>query len=358
MITCSRCGRENQAHYKFCLGCGAELTNAVETAAKNSEVELPLEDEARSVTRVPGSATPTPPAGLPSVGVQIANPKSSAGLVALPTNVGTGPETTTDEDGDETDGSRPSNSCGSCGTPNPKDFSFCGGCGSRIDGSAPKAKAQAPPAPSRKVGELVLIRPYGTDGGTFDINSTETIIGRGCGPMFDGDGYLSPDHLRISYEDEELVLEDGGSLNGVFVRIGGDEPLEDGSIFRVGQELLRYDKIAEPMPAEDGTEIMGSPNPGYWGRLNLIVGPDSDGSAFPLMGDEMVLGRERGDILFSDDGYVSGSHARISHKSGQVFLADLGSSNGTFLRISEKRSVPFGAFILVGQQLFRLDQPA
>ncbi|HEY6077708.1 MAG TPA: zinc-ribbon domain-containing protein, partial [Polyangiaceae bacterium] len=25
MITCSKCGKENQDHYKFCLGCGAEL---------------------------------------------------------------------------------------------------------------------------------------------------------------------------------------------------------------------------------------------------------------------------------------------------------------------------------------------
>ena len=25
MIICKRCGKENQDHYKFCLGCGAEL---------------------------------------------------------------------------------------------------------------------------------------------------------------------------------------------------------------------------------------------------------------------------------------------------------------------------------------------
>src|SRR3954464_7995049 len=26
MTVCNRCGKENQDHYKFCLGCGAELT--------------------------------------------------------------------------------------------------------------------------------------------------------------------------------------------------------------------------------------------------------------------------------------------------------------------------------------------
>jgi len=25
LITCNRCGKENQDHYKFCLGCGNEL---------------------------------------------------------------------------------------------------------------------------------------------------------------------------------------------------------------------------------------------------------------------------------------------------------------------------------------------
>ncbi|NUQ78666.1 MAG: phosphopeptide-binding protein, partial [Polyangiaceae bacterium] len=25
MITCPKCFKENQDHYKFCLGCGAEL---------------------------------------------------------------------------------------------------------------------------------------------------------------------------------------------------------------------------------------------------------------------------------------------------------------------------------------------
>ena len=77
--------------------------------------------------------------------------------------------------------------------------------------------------------------------------------------------------------------------------------------------------ISPPQPLEDGTEIMGTPNPGFWGRLSVIVGRDVDGSAFPLFGDAIVLGRERGDILFPEDGYVSGTHARISLRDEQVY---------------------------------------
>ena len=32
MTVCNRCGKENQDHYKFCLGCGAELTAAPKPA--------------------------------------------------------------------------------------------------------------------------------------------------------------------------------------------------------------------------------------------------------------------------------------------------------------------------------------
>src|SRR5436190_1490743 len=79
-----------------------------------------------------------------------------------------------------------------------------------------------------------------------------------------------------------------------------------------------------PRLGEDGTEVMGAPNPGYWGRLCLIIGRAADGkiqegSSFPLYGDAVVLGRERGDILFSEDGYVSGTHARISYRQGRVY---------------------------------------
>jgi predicted component of type VI protein secretion system len=181
------------------------------------------------------------------------------------------------------------------------------------------------------------------------------MVGRGSGPLFDHDVYLSPSHTRIIFDAGRIILEDVGSLNGVFVKIATEEPLRSGDIFRIGQELLRFDAIREPQVLPDGTEIMGSPNPGYWGRLSVIMGPGVDGSAFPLMGEEMLLGRERGDILFSDDGYVSGTHAKISVREDGFFLGDLGSSNGTFIRIAEPRVVTSGSFMLIGQQLFRID---
>ncbi len=84
-------------------------------------------------------------------------------------------------------------------------------------------------------------------------------------------------------------------------------------------------------------------------------GPYSDGSAYPLFGDSVTMGRERGDINFPDDGYVSGLHARMFTKDGKVFLNDLGSSNGTFMKVDGERAMSDGSFVLLGQQLFRLE---
>jgi pSer/pThr/pTyr-binding forkhead associated (FHA) protein len=203
-------------------------------------------------------------------------------------------------------------------------------------------------------GHLILIRPDGTEGGLFPLREGGNLIGRGQGPIFDADPYLSPRHAEFVLTEKGLEVRDLRSLNGVFFRITEEELLASGDTFRIGQELLRFDTINQPTPLEDGTEIIGTPNPGYWGRLSVVVGRDVDGPAFPLFDETALLGRERGDIHFPEDGYVSGSHCQISLRNGSVFLKDLGSSNGTFLRVRESRQLPTGSLLLMGQQLFRV----
>ena len=153
-------------------------------------------------------------------------------------------------------------------------------------------------------------------------------------------------------------MQDEGSLNGVFFKITEEEELQPGDIFRVGQELLRFDAIAPPTPLEDGTEIMGSPNEGYWGRITVIVGYGVDGNAYPLKGDRVQIGRERGDILFPEDGYVSGAHLELTQRDGKFFLRDLNSSNGTFLKIRGEKVTLASTYVLMGQQLFRIELSA
>jgi pSer/pThr/pTyr-binding forkhead associated (FHA) protein len=381
MAICKTCGRDNQNLYKFCLGCGGELGAASNDAVVETGVDVRV-DETPAPKRVEeirsnGEKTlddeqptwdmrdrrdslahlqPVPALGMPpSPGELAASGRFSAARL-----------------------------CPTCGNAVPAEFTFCGQCGSRLDVTGavtavtgPSATATRAVTPSSSEsssassassssassssssgstaeGQLVLIRPDGTEGGVHPLNEGENVIGRGLGALFDADGYLSPRHAEIVLNAAGVVVRDTGSLNGVYVKLADEEELVDGDVFRIGQELLRFDEIAPPVPLEDGTDVMGSPNPGYWGRLALIVGRDQDGSAFPLFGDSVTLGRERGDILFPEDGYVSGQHARVELRDGRVFLADLNSSNGTFVRVRGEREVKPGGAILMGQQLFRI----
>jgi hypothetical protein len=229
------------------------------------------------------------------------------------------------------------------------------------EGSAPMQMPMPPAGPglgpqlSRARLSMTLIRPDGTEGGVHDLRPGENKLGRSFGLVFENDGYLSPIHAQLDIRGANAVIRDLDSLNGVFVKMTQEEELTNGQIIRIGQELLRFELLGAPEPTPDGTELMGSPNPGYWGKLTVIIGRDVTGAAFPLATEGSTLGRERGDINFPDDGYVSGLHARITLRDGRVFLTDLGSSNGTFIKVNGERAVGHESFVLLGQQLFRLN---
>jgi pSer/pThr/pTyr-binding forkhead associated (FHA) protein len=249
----------------------------------------------------------------------------------------------------------------------PLDFKFCGTCGHRMTpGVAPVAAAPAPapvpmPAAAPAVvarpprGTVVVINPDGSEGDSFPLADGNTTIGRDAGAVFAADAYLSPVHATFSFAGAVCSVKDEGSLNGVYVKLKRDTPvkLQDGDIFRIGQEILRYEAISGPQLVH-GVEPMGSPNPGYIGRLSLVIGRESTGNAHLVPRDGMHMGRERGEAIFPDDGYVSGLHCRVHHDGQSAVLTDVGSSNGTFLRIRGQRQVVSGDLLLMGQQLFRV----
>ena len=173
--------------------------------------------------------------------------------------------------------------------------------------------------------------------------------------MFENDGYLSPVHALLHISAPNAVVRDLDSLNGVFVKMTTEEELQSGQIIRIGQELLRYEVIPTPEPTADGTELMGSPNPGFWGKLTVIIGRDITGSAFPLLGESVTLGRERGEINFPDDGYVSGLHARVTMRDGRVFLVGSRQLERHVRQGQRRARVGHESFVLLGQQLFRLN---
>jgi signal recognition particle subunit SRP54 len=62
VISCPKCGKENQDHYKFCLGCGAELTTPAKPGGDIAVMKTMMADSSALGPR-PG---PTPsPYGAP-----------------------------------------------------------------------------------------------------------------------------------------------------------------------------------------------------------------------------------------------------------------------------------------------------
>jgi pSer/pThr/pTyr-binding forkhead associated (FHA) protein len=204
---------------------------------------------------------------------------------------------------------------------------------------------------------LTALRADGPEAGTFALPTGIVTVGRDLGAIFAGDSYLSPRHATFTPRGGKLFVRDEGSLNGVYKKLRRDEPvfLRPGDIFRIGQEIIRYEALTPAPPTADGVERLGSPAKGYIGRIALMIGRDVAGNAFPLPETGIHLGRERGDVLFPEDGYVSGLHCRLAAASGgQISLTDLGSSNGSFIRIGAETEVQNGDVLLMGQQLFRV----
>lgn len=204
------------------------------------------------------------------------------------------------------------------------------------------------------VAQLVMVMPDNSAGPAFPLVAGENIIGRETGfETFRSDERLSPRHASFSVEGGRIKVRDLNSLNGVFRRLSEPTELHDGDMLRIGQELLVYralSSLQRIVSSPDDTVVSGSPLGGAWGLLERISAPEEASIVFALRGDEQSIGREQGQILFRDDGYVSGRHARIFQRDGRVFIEDVGSSNGTFLRIKGEALIESGRRVLMGSQ--------
>lgn len=312
MITCSKCGRENEASFKFCLGCGGPVA-------------------------APAAAKPAAPV------------------------------------------------CPQCSIPTTPGQKFCGSCGCKLEvaapapAAAPKAaapvevKAEPKPVPHKTeatavkpaaaatgaAATLTMVKPDGSPGESVALASGKNIIGRKSEHgVFSRDEFLSPEHASIEVNGKTVVVNDLGSLNGTYYRISEVTELKTGDHVRMGLEVLRFHSLAAvasiTSAAKDGTVAVGSPAGDAWGRLERISAPAEASFTFLLRSTEHFLGREKGDILFGDDRYVSGRHARIFTDGSAFFVEDLKSSNGTFVRLTASRELGHGALIFIGSQPFRL----
>jgi pSer/pThr/pTyr-binding forkhead associated (FHA) protein len=232
------------------------------------------------------------------------------------------------------------------------------------------------PAPNRP--RLVLIARDGGEGPSYAVSET-TDIGRSEGNIaINDDRYVAPRHARIAFRSGGYYLRDLGSTNGIFLRIpfsadgaadaNPEQTLGDQELFLVGQQVLRFEvvKHAEEgfgVASDNGTLLFGTPAAPRFARLSQRTVEGVVRDVYHLRKAETVIGRESGDIVFTDDPFLSRRHAvlRVHGATGgnkgprRFTLADLGSSNGTFMQIREEVRLRTGDHFRIGQQLFRFD---
>ncbi len=345
-MQCPHCGRESDPLFKFCLHCGKELGGRKAPKAEPApapKAEAKPEPEAEPQPEaVPAKEARPEPAKAGKAAAASQAPAAEAGGVRCPrcrAKIAAGVAV-----------------CRLCG------FKLGQGAGAPertpVD-SGPETAMVSP----RKAGLGFLISVSSVDGREtvrVPLKAGKNSLGRGsCDIRFPEDDLLAPQHLTLDVSEKEAQLIPEDTRNGTYLRMGDQVQLAHGDLFRIGQQLLRYEDLAEVQPLvsprEEGTQVLGSPSgPKAWGRLTQVVGETVDGNSFLLASENVFLGRERGNITFPGDRYISGTHAVLTRKTDGTWLRDVGSSNGTYVRVPGAIPLPSGQFFLAGRQLFKI----
>ena len=188
-------------------------------------------------------------------------------------------------------------------------------------------------------------------------------IGRAnCEINYPDDARLSDRHALLSNREGKLLLEDLGSPSGTYIKQRQDSELVPGDIFILGQDLFRFATQsldeAENVNAGQSTAAWTGP-PKLRGpvtaKLEHILLTGEVIEEFRLEKPETTLGRTNANLVFKDDHYMSGTHARIVAQPGRFILQDLRSRNGIFRRVRNGIELQDGDEFFLGERLFRVE---
>lgn len=188
------------------------------------------------------------------------------------------------------------------------------------------------------------------------IPEHETLeIGSKPGTPFAADPHVSRYHAALVPAPDGVIVEDFGTANGVYRRVETPVPLGPTTRLRIGRQLLELSVFGPSKVAKPGVRLVGSPDPGWWGRLDLLIDDAKLAAALPLGDDELVIGRATAGLPLSGDDLLALRHFRLTRLDGTRLLEDLGSKRGTWVRIKGGDLVPYGCELLVGETRFRVE---
>lgn len=230
---------------------------------------------------------------------------------------------------------------------------------SAIEGTVVFSGLRAQP---RTVVTISEKKPDGTIGKTLSVTADLSIGREGCDLNYPQDNLLSPRHASVVMREGALVLTDLNSQNGSFIRQRQDTELAPGDVFLLGRELFRFvtQSLDDAMSKQqtEGTMVWSVPKlqkGPLTSKLEHIKLNGEVVAEFMLDKPETTLGRTQGDLVFKDDPYMSGKHARIVAQPGRFVLQDLSSRNGVYRRVRAEIVLTDGDEFFMGEQLFHVD---
>ncbi|MEM7139326.1 MAG: FHA domain-containing protein [Myxococcota bacterium] len=254
--------------------------------------------------------------------------------------------------------------CTECASPVPSGHKFCGACGATIPNEAQTLETQffgAMQAPGKA--RLMVVRGDEAmgEGLSYLLQATEHVAGREADQIpFPSDPWLSPSHANFVYRGEKLAVRDEGSLNGIYIRVRGSNPIQVGDHFMCGQQVFRVDATPKDTsgPEADQTYFYSSPRRPSAFRIVQVLEGGTDGIVCCANEHTVEIGREDCDINFPDDVYLSPRHARVEMAGETIQLVDQNSQNGTFVRIRGERDLAHGDYLFLGKNLLRVEVTA
>lgn len=270
--------------------------------------------------------------------------------------------------------------CKPCGNENPDAARTCRRCGTRLkgdrlSGTVSVAPETPPPPPRRRPagvitgiiggsaplrGRLVEVLTDGSDHTVHWLETDQVDLGRQEGDIRFDDPQLAPRHVRLNLTLGGAMVTPLDGRNGVYLRLRHETDLADGDHLLLGRQVLRFEVVPEheqrSRPAvEGGVVLFGTPTPAAWGRLRQMMASGVGRDLIHLSSPRVTLGREKADLVFTDDEFLSRRHAQVSFQDGRVTLRDLGSSNGTYIRLRSPHVLVPGDMIRLGDELLRFE---
>lgn len=218
---------------------------------------------------------------------------------------------------------------------------------------APIAQPQKAPVRAR----LHVIRALGDGPTLYEIRDDVTYIGRSGGVPIMGDKFVSPKHVKLSFRNGKLELEDVSGENGTFLRVRSPVELEFGDVFVAGDQVLRVDANPPPNDGPDNypTYFYSSPKWPTTFRVAQLWEGGLLGQCIVARSNSLQIGRSASDLTFPQDFWLDDAHCLVEDQGGFLMLTDLNTRGGTFVRVKGPTRVGTGDELMVGRTRLRVE---